>query len=174
MGPYFRIGLDCLIGQVPVGELSPDTIEIHGKVLDRDGNSVSDALLELWGANEFGVYAGALPNSSGKPAGFHRVATDPDGNFSLALKKPGATPIGDGRLQAPHMLVLVFARGLLRHLITRVYFEHEAANAVDPVLLTIPEERRHTLVARSDADCPQAFQWNVILQGDNETVFFAW
>jgi len=91
-----------------------------------------------------------------------------------ALDKPGPTPLGNGQFQAPHVVVLVFARGLLRHLITRVYFEHEAANAVDPVLLTIPEERRHTLIARSDADCPQALQWNVILQGDNETVFFAW
>jgi protocatechuate 3,4-dioxygenase alpha subunit len=174
VGPYFRIGLDCLIGQVPGDELSPDTIEIHGKVLDRDGNAVSDALLELWGADKFGAYGGALPNSSGKPAGFHRVATDPDGNFSLALNMPGATPIGDGRLQAPHMLVLVFARGLLRHLITRVYFEQEQANAVDPVLLAIPAERRHTLIAHSVANTPRVFQWNVILQGENETVFFAW
>ena len=123
MGPYFRIGLDCLIGQVPVGELSPDTIEIHGKVLDRDGNAVSDALLELWGANEFGVYAGALPNSSGKPAGFHRVATDPDGNFSLALKQargntdwrwpPSGSPHAGARLRAGSSATLDHSR-LLR------------------------------------------------------------
>jgi protocatechuate 3,4-dioxygenase alpha subunit len=174
VGPYFRIGLDGLIGQVPVDELSPDAIEIHGKILDRDGKAVSDALLEFWGADKFGAYPGALPNSSGNAAGFHRVATDPDGNYSLALNKPGAAPIGDGRLQSPHMLVLVFARGLLRHLITRVYFEQERANAVDPVLLEIPVERRHTLIAHSVANNARVFQWNVILQGENETVFFAW
>jgi len=174
VGPYFRIGLDRLIGQVPVDELSPDAIEIHGKVLDRDGEPVSDALLELWGADKSGAYPGAVPNSGANPAGFRRVATDPEGNFSLALIKPGATPIGDGRLQAPHMLVLVFARGLLRHLITRVYFEQERANAVDPVLLEIPAERRHTLIAHPVANNPRVFQWNVVLQGENETVFFAW
>jgi protocatechuate 3,4-dioxygenase, alpha subunit len=174
VGPYFRIGLGCLIAQVPIDELSPDTIEIHGKVLDRDGKAVSDALLEFWGADKFGAYPSALPNSSGNAAGFHRVATDADGNFSLALNKPGATPIGDGRLQAPYMLVLVFARGLLRHLITRVYFEQERLNAIDPVLLKIPAERRHTLTAHSVANNPRVFQWNVVLQGEDETVFFAW
>ena len=94
--------------------------------------------------------------------------------FTLPLNKPGPTALGDGRFQAPHMLVLVFARGLLRHLITRVYFGNEPANAEDPVLLEVPAERRHTLIARSDANNPRAFQWNVILQGENETVFFAW
>ena len=75
-------------------------------------------------------------------------------------------------MQAPHMLVLVFARGLLRHLISRVYFEDEDANGSDPVLLTVPRERRSTLIAKSDGE--NRFRWDVILQGSNETVFFAW
>jgi len=92
----------------------------------------------------------------------------------LGLVKPGPTALGDGRLQAPHLLVLVFARGLLRHLITRVYFGNEPGNAEDPVLIEVPAERRHTLIASSDASNPRLFLWNVILQGENETVFFAW
>ena len=78
----------------------------------------------------------------------------------------------DGPLQAPHLLVLVFARGLLRHLITRVYFDDESGNASDPVLLSVPAARRDTLIARKNG--PDTFRWDVILQGANETVFFAW
>jgi protocatechuate 3,4-dioxygenase, alpha subunit len=174
VGPYFRIGLEYLASQEPSNNSAPDSIELRGKVLDRDGTPVSDAMLEFWGADAMGSYSGVTPNSSDHPVGFHRVATDDDGNFILTLIKPGSSALGDGRLQAPHMLVLLFARGLLRHLITRVYFGNEAANAEDIVLLEIPAERRHTLIARSNANDPRTFQWNVILQGENETVFFAW
>jgi|SRR5450631_1008727 len=174
VGPYFRIGLEYLIGQEPANNSALDTIEIRGKVLDRDGAPVSDAMLEFWGGDLSGSDSGVTPDSSGHPIGFHRAATDDNGNFTLVLNEPLPTALGDGRLQAPHMLVLVFARGLLRHLITRVYFGGEPANADDPVLLEIPAERRHTLVARPDANNPRLFQWNVILQGENETVFFAW
>lgn len=174
VGPYFHIGLDYMPCQALGNELAVDAIRIRGKVLDRDGAPVADAMLEFWNADSCETQTGTLSEASVNPVGFHRVASDLDGEFLLTLNKPKATPLGDGRFQAPHLMVLVFARGLLRHLITRVYFEHEAANAVDPVLLTIPEERRHTVIASSDADCPQVFQWNVILQGDNETAFFAW
>ena len=77
-------------------------------------------------------------------------------------------------MQAPHMLVLVFARGLLRHLISRVYFEDEPANASDPVLMQIPEERRATLIARPIEDRANLYRWDMVLQGTGETVFFAW
>jgi protocatechuate 3,4-dioxygenase, alpha subunit len=174
VGPYFRIGLEYLVSPEPPGNLGLDSIEIRGKVLDRDGAPVSDAMLEFWGADSLGGYSGVTPSPSGHPTGFHRVATDDDGNFTLALDKPGPAALGDGRLQAPHLLVLVFARGLLRHLITRVYFGNEPGNAEDPVLFEVPAERRHTLIASSDASNPRLFLWNVILQGENETVFFAW
>ena len=174
VGPFFSIGLEYLVAQAPVNESSVDTIEIRGKVLDRDGAPVSDAMLEFWGADPSGSYCDSVEHSSGHSSGFHRVATDLDGCFSLTLNKPGPTPLGDGRLQAPHMLVLVFSRGLLRHLITRVYFDRDPANTADPVLLEIPAERRNTLIARSNANDSRVFQWNVILQGTNETVFFAW
>jgi protocatechuate 3,4-dioxygenase, alpha subunit len=174
VGPYFRIGLECLIGHRVVNASAFEAIEIRGQVLDRDGAPVSDALLEFWCADSSGTFTGALPTYGGHPAGFYRVATELDGSFSLQLNKPGASPIGDGRLQAPHMLVLVFARGLLRHLITRIYFDQEPANALDPVLLEVPIERRQTLIARSDVNNSRVFHWNVLLQGDNETAFFAW
>jgi protocatechuate 3,4-dioxygenase alpha subunit len=174
VGPYFRLGLEYLIDQGSVNESALAMIEIRGKVLDRDSTPVPDALLEFWGADPSGAYSVAVLNPSGHPVGFHRVATGPDGDFSLVLSKPGPVPLGDGRFQAPHMLVFVFARGLLRHLITRVYFEQEPANTFDPVLLEIPAERRHTLVACSDRNHPRVFQWNVVLQGNNETAFFAW
>jgi len=174
VGPYFRIGLEYLVDQEPPGYLGLDSIELRGKVMDGDGARVSDAMLEFWGADSLGEYSGVTPNSSGQPIGFHRVATDDDGNFTLALDKPGPTALGDSQFQAPHLLVLVFARGLLRHLITRVYFGNEPGNAEDPVLIEVPAERRHTLIASSDASNPRLFLWNVILQGENETVFFAW
>lgn len=174
VGPYFRIGLEDLVGKGPGNESALETIRIHGKVLDRDGAPVSDALLEFWGADSYGAYSDAVSHLNGHPVGFHRVGTEVDGSFSLTLIKPGATPLGDGRFQAPHMLVLVFARGLLRHLITRVYFDQDPTLAVDPVLLEITAERRRTLIASFDPSDPQVYEWNIVLQGDNETVFFAW
>jgi protocatechuate 3,4-dioxygenase alpha subunit len=83
-------------------------------------------------------------------------------------------PLGDGRTQAPHFTALVFARGLLRHLITRVYLGDERANESDNVLTGIPEERRKTLIARPDHARAGLYLWDVILQGPGETVFFAW
>jgi protocatechuate 3,4-dioxygenase, alpha subunit len=174
VGPFFHIGLGHLVSKAPANMSTSDMIEFRGKVLDRDGEPVPDAMLEFWCADPSVDNSGANSPPSGQPIGFHRVATDLYGSFSLSLTKPGLTPSGDGRVQAPHLLVLVFARGLLRHLITRVYFENESANDSDPVLLEVPTERRHTLVASSDATRRDAFRWNVILQGNNETVFFAW
>jgi len=147
---------------------------MRGRVLDRDGAPVPDAMLEFWDAGPSGAFSSESQNTSGYPRGFHRVATDPDGGFSFVTVKPGIVGFGDGRMQAPHMLVLVFARGLLRHLITRVYFEDEPGNATDPVLLEVPAERRETLVARPDACDSAIFHWNVVLQGEKETAFFAW
>jgi protocatechuate 3,4-dioxygenase, alpha subunit len=174
VGPYFRIGLEHLVGKGPVNDSIVEAIELHGKVLDCDGAPVPDAMLEFWGAGSSEAHSDAVSHSNGHPVGFHRVGTEVDGSFSLKLNKPGPTPLGDGRFQAPHMLVLVFARGLLRHLITRVYFDRDPVNTVDPVLLEIPAERRHTLTASSDASDPQVYEWNIVLQGNNETVFFAW
>jgi protocatechuate 3,4-dioxygenase alpha subunit len=174
VGPYYRIGLDYLAERAPkLLPGSPGVVEIRGQVLDRDGVPVPDALLEFWSADTSRAETRAA-GIEAFPSGFHRVATDSNGRFSVAVAKPGPVPLGDGSMQAPHMLVLVFARGLLRHLITRVYFDGESANASDPVLLTIPVERQGTLVVRQSAADAIVFEWNVILQGEKETVFFAW
>lgn len=160
VGPYFRIGLEYLIADAP--QADPATaVTVQGRVLDRDSVPVSDAMLEFWSP-------GGESKSQSFPPGFRRVATDADGVFAVTMPRPVER---EGQ-QAPHLLVLVFARGLLRHLISRVYFEDEAANGTDPVLMSVSAERRNTLIAR--ADRPTSFRWDVILQGANETVFFAW
>lgn len=177
VGPFFRIGLSWLCA-TPEPSLVPGSIAVSGCVLDGAGNPVQDAMLEFWRADPQGHYSteppqeGACP--AGCPSGFTRVASDEQGCFTCSLSKPGPVEFGDGRTQAPHLVVLVFARGLLRHLITRMYFPGEAANHTDPILQLVPPRRRPTLIARSTAEDPNHLKWNVVLQGDEETVFFAW
>jgi protocatechuate 3,4-dioxygenase alpha subunit len=169
VGPYFRIGLQSLVDDASANDAAAtDPITIAGRVFDRDGAPVPDAMLEFWSADHSGP-----PDHSGFAQGFHRTATDTEGNFSVSMRRPIPIAVGDGRIQAPHLLVLFFCRGLLRHLISRVYFNNEAtANESDPVLCGIPAARRHSLIARRDA--ANSYHWDVILQGDEETVFFAW
>jgi protocatechuate 3,4-dioxygenase, alpha subunit len=164
VGPFFQIGLEYLnerAPEIPVDE----AITIQGKVLDCDGAPVPDAMLEFWNSSE-------TSHEGGFPRGFRRASTDDDGHFSVAMRKPTTAASKDGQTQVPHLLVLVFARGLLRHLLSRVYFEGEAGNDSDSVLLAVPPERRHTLIAHRDAD--NSYRWDVVLQGSDETVFFAW
>ena len=174
VGPYFRIGLEPLF----VSDLAPsspvqDKIAFRGRVLDGDGKPVNDAVVEIWQANEHGKYAHP-DDAQSKPLapgfrGFGRVATDDNGVFRFTTVKPGSVPGPHGLPQAPHLLVAVFMRGLLIHLVTRIYFPDEPANADDPVLQLVPAGRRSTLIARKSAD---ALEWDVILQGEGETVFF--
>jgi protocatechuate 3,4-dioxygenase alpha subunit len=144
------------------------TIEIRGRVLDRDGAPVPDAMLEFWSPVKVADTAGVFP------PGFMRTVTDDDGRYSAVMERPTRLPPEDERAHAPHTLVLVFARGLLRHLISRVYFADEQANEGDPVLMAIPPERRATLIAQRDEGRANLYRWDVILQGTGETVFFAW
>lgn len=173
VGPYFRIGLDYLIDCAP----SPtpgegNTVRIHGRVLDRDRAPVADAMLEFWTGAAPKSAANGITQSADFPFGFRRAGTDLDGRFSVTMIMPEPVPMDDGTLQAPHLVVLVFARGLLRHLISRVYFDGDAGNSFDTVLDAIPADRRATLIAQADGK--DAFRWDVILQGADETVFFAW
>ena len=130
-------------------------MRIEGQVLDGKGEPVPDALLEIW-----------------QPAtGFGRARTDSEGAFSFTTVKPGPVPAPDGGMQAPHFNVTVFARGLLRHLVTRMYFPDETeANGADPVLNLVEPARRETLIAK---DCGGVLHFDVRLQGERETVFFA-
>ena len=172
VGPFFRIGLEhlCATGTKPENS---DAITIYGKVLDGDGLPVPDAVLEFWHANAQGTFS-AEPDKSGRPACFTRAATNEDGTYRFAIAMPGAVVCDSELRQSPHLAVLIFARGLMRHLITRMYFPDEAANASDTLLQMVPVDRQHTLIARADARNARMFEWNVVLQGIDETVFFAW
>ncbi len=177
VGPFFSIGCDRLNAfDLAKHGVSGERIEITGRVIDGDGNGVPDAMLEIWQANSAGKYAHPedTQDKAIEPAfqGFGRIPTDASGAFRFATVKPGAVPGPNGRQQAPHMVVSVFMRGLLRRLVTRIYFPDEAANDQDFVLNLVEPARRGTLVARKIAAEHNKLEWNVILQGENETVFF--
>ncbi|RBY83066.1 protocatechuate 3,4-dioxygenase subunit alpha [Geodermatophilus sp. TF02-6] len=174
-GPYLAIGLtwDNGHGVVPVG--TPGGFWIRGIVFDGLDEPVADALVETWQADPNGRFdhpddprgAQEYPDLTG----FGRSQTVNGGEFSFYTLKPGRVPDGEGGLQAPHIDVSVFARGLLNRLVTRIYFEDEAeANAEDVVLNSVPEERRRTLLARRTED---GYRFDLNLQGDPETVFFS-
>jgi protocatechuate 3,4-dioxygenase alpha subunit len=163
VGPFFNIGLPGDRTEV-VAPGTDGAVRIEGVVYDAEG-PVVDALIEIWQAAPSGRY-----DEPGF-AGFGRAETDPqDGSYAFTTVKPGRVPGPDGALQAPHILVSVFARGLLKRLATRVYFEDEAeANAADPVLGAVDPGRRDTLVARREGN---TYRFDVRLQGHGETVFF--
>lgn len=175
VGPYFTIGLQYLLERTLVPAVDAHhTIEIRGRVVDRDGAAVPDAMLEFWCAATVGDGSDSDGKLSGLPVGFRRAMTDDEGRYSVVIERPAPADIGNGRTQAPHILVLVFARGLMRHLLTRVYLGDENGNARDMVLLNVLEERRRTLIARPDDSRAGVYWWDVVLQGKDETVFFVW
>jgi protocatechuate 3,4-dioxygenase alpha subunit len=175
IGPYLRIGLEWMVIEdvAPKG-IAGERVAIEGRVIDGDGKAVNDAAVEIWQANSQGKYA-SPEDPHGKPVepgfrGYGRSLTDDGGNFRFRTIKPGRVPGPDGKLQAPHLSVTVFMRGLLKQLLTRMYFPDDPANADDPVLSLVPAERRATLVAKKRPD--GTLEWNLVLQGKNETVFF--
>ena len=149
---------------------------IAGRVLDGDGKPVEDALIEIWQANRHGKYAHPEDDQTKplEPAfqGYGRILVDESGRFRFSTIKPGPVPGPNGKPQAPHLAVSVFMRGLLRRLVTRIYFPDEPANLGDFVLNLVEPERRETLIAKKDVNEIGTFEWNVNLQGPNETVFF--
>jgi protocatechuate 3,4-dioxygenase, alpha subunit len=176
VGPFFIIGCTWLNRSEIAGEgVAGERVTIEGRVVDGDGNAVPDALLEIWQANSQGKYAHPddTQNKQIEPnfQGFGRVPTGDDGKFRFTTIKPGRVPGPDGKPQAPHLAVSVFARGLLRRLVTRIYFPDESANSEDYALNLVEPERRGTLIAKETAT-PGSLEWNVVLQGDGETVFF--
>ena len=167
VGPYLHIGLTWLIIEklAPEG-VAGERVAITGRVVDGDGKPVDDAAVEIWQANADGMY--------GQKGfrGFGRSATDEQGRFRFETIKPGRVPGPGGKLQAPHIAVNVFMRGQLKQLVSRIYFPDDPANAEDPVLALVPAERRGTLIAKRATGKPDVLEWNVILQGGDETVFF--
>jgi protocatechuate 3,4-dioxygenase alpha subunit len=176
VGPFFVIGCTWLNRNEIAGEgVKGERVTIEGSVLDGDGKPVPDALIEIWQANAEGKYA-HLDDNQNKPVDanfqvFGRIPTDDDGKFRFTTIKPGPVPGPDGKRQAPHLAVTVFARGLLRRLVTRIYFPDESANSADYVLNLVEPARRGTLVGKKTAN-PGSLEWNVVLQGEGETVFF--
>jgi protocatechuate 3,4-dioxygenase alpha subunit len=175
IGPFFAVMLPLGSNEiVPAG--SPGAIRVEGQVLDGAGQPVTDALIEVWQANRHGRYHHPEDTSEAPPepsfTGFGRCATDDDGRFSFVTVKPGPVPVDTETMQAPHLNVTVFARGLLNRLTTRLYFPDEPdANAADPVLSSIGDAAiRDTLIAREEG--PGVLRFDIRLQGEGETAFF--
>ena len=167
VGPYLHIGLTRMtIENLAPAGVAGERVSIEGRVIDGDGKPVNDALVEIWQANAKGEYG------QKDFRGFGRSPTDDDGKFRFHTIKPGRVSAPGGGLQAPHIAVNVFMRGQLKQLVSRIYFPGDPANGEDPVLALVPADRRATLVATKVAGKAGALQWNVILQGRDETVFF--
>ena len=184
VGPYFAYGLTpeqygYEYKQLAGNDLGEDDsggerIIIRGQVFDGNGETVRDAMLELWQADSQGRYAHPEDRRGSNTGfqGFGRVGTgtSPEHVFEFHTIKPG--PIGDG--QAPHITVVVFMRGLLNHAYTRIYFSDEAAaNDSDPAMALVEPARRNTLIAqRRESSGGVVYQFDIHMQGDQETVFF--
>jgi protocatechuate 3,4-dioxygenase alpha subunit len=153
-GPFFGFALPFHGDSDAVDAASSDAIRIEGQLLDGAGEAIRDGLVEVWQAEQFA-----------------RCRTDAEGVFHFAVRKPPPARNADGRHEAPHLEMVVFARGLLRPLITRVYFpDEEDANGTDPVLALVEPKDRHTLIAERDGN---VLRFDIRLQGNDETVFFA-
>jgi protocatechuate 3,4-dioxygenase alpha subunit len=164
VGPFFSHALPWPDGPHVVPADAPGAFWLRGRVLDGAGEPVPDALVESWQADPAGRFG------ADGFRGFGRCPTDEAGRWAIRTVKPGPVPWPDGGAQAPHLALSVFARGLLRRVVTRVYFADEpAANAADPVLAALAAPERGTLVARPTED---GYGFDIRLQGEHETVFF--
>lgn len=159
----------------PTGTPDGEVIEVAGRVIDGNGDLVPDAMIELWQANAAGRYASdddQREEVERDPhfVGFGRTSTDTDGIYRFRTIRPGRVPGPGNSLQAPHLALSVFGRGLIKRLATRLYFAGGEGNDLDPILNMVPEARRDTLIAKRQADG----RWwlDIVLKGKNETVFF--
>jgi protocatechuate 3,4-dioxygenase alpha subunit len=167
-GPFLSIGLLGRIGPELIAPGSPEAIRVEGLVLDGAGEPVADALVELWQADAQGRYRGGDAGFSG----FGRSDTVADGRFGFVTLKPGRVAAPGGGLQAPHLNLGIFARGLLKRLCTRMYFPDEPeANALDPTLCALEPGARARLLAVPQPD--GSLRFDIRLQGGDQTVFFA-
>lgn len=176
VGPYVGLGLPFVAGPHVVPDGTPGLIRISGVVLDGHGEPIPDHVIETWQADPDGRFADlhGYGGESELPGfrGFGRCGREPDdGTWEILTVKPGSVPGPGGRPQAPHIDVSVFARGMLNRCVTRIYFADEAErNAADPVLASVPDGRRDTLLAEP---IEGGYRFDIRLQGTDETVFFA-
>jgi protocatechuate 3,4-dioxygenase alpha subunit len=177
VGPFFSIGL----GRLEAADLAPEgvpgqRIKITGCIFDGAGIPIPDALLEIWQADSQGKYvnsANSQPTTE-KPVftGYGRISTNESGCYEFITIQPGQVPAPDGaHKQAPHILVGLLMRGLLKRLTTRIYFPNHPANETDPILKLIPAERRNTLFLQPLSTQANEFRWDIHMQGPQETVF---
>ena len=203
VGPFFHYGLPWkggadLVGQSdmgarpelfpedhyvlnlapPKGAVSGEVIILEGVVLDADGKPAPDVMIEIWQANAAGRYASPDDGRTEIPLdegfiGFGRASTSEEGLYRFRTVPPGVVPGPGNSLQAPHIAVSVFGRGIIKRLATRVYFAGQAANEADPILALVPADRRDTLLARkAKGEQGDAWRFDIVLQGARETVFF--
>lgn len=172
VGPFFHDSLPYEHGPRLAAAGEPDAITLSGTVYDGAGDAIPDALVEIWHADPHGSFVdtGAIFDEATAFRGFGRCPTDGGGRYEFTTVRPAAVPTIDGASQAPHIAMSVFARGMLRRVATRVYFDDQArTHPADPLLSSVAEARRHTLVAHRDTGA--RFSFDVHLQGDDETVF---
>ena len=178
VGPFFHFGLTDKhsIGHIADPQAQGERVHLKCRVLDGDGMPLNDAMVEIWQANAEGKYNHPEDRQQKaiEPAfyGFGRAATHEDGNCEFETIKPGRVPGLGNALQAPHLNVAIFARGMLKQLYTRIYFFGDPANQEDSVLAMVPAKRRATLLAQPDVSRQDTWLFDVHLQGEQETVFF--
>lgn len=178
VGPFFSFALtaDEDLGRMARDGASGERIFLVVRVLDGDGRPLPDAMIELWQADAGGKYPHPEDRQDKTPdpafRNFGRLGTDESGACVFETVRPGPVPAPDGGWQAPHINVHVFARGILRHLMTRIYFAGDPANSEDPIFSLAPFERRETLLAAPDPEEPGAWNFDIYLAGAMETVFF--
>ena len=176
IGPFFHFSLPYEGGERLVSHEDSEALHVVGRIYDGEGAPVTDAMVEIWQANRAGRYAHPEDQREDLPiedgfTGFGRCSTDSEGRYEFVTVKPGTVPGPNGQPQAPHILVSIFSRGLLKRLVTRLYFpDEEDANDTDLILNLLEEPaERSTLIARQLDD---ALELDIHLQGDQQTVFF--
>lgn len=184
VGPFYKIGLYSDHGSfarifdndLTTPGVAGQRIRIEGTIHDGAGEPIPDALLEIWQADSEGRHRSGERTLNDGFTGFGRASTEAGGRFSLTTILPGKVPGPDGSVQAPHLLVIIYMRGLLVHAFTRIYFDDQSeANAKDPILALVPEDRRPTLIARrrhGHGGPVPVYDFDIKMQGDDETVFF--
>ena len=177
VGPFFHFSLTAQqkLGRMAGPAARGERIRLAIRVFDSEGTPAPDAMIELWQADANGKYEHPEDTQAQAPdpdfCGFGRLQTDESGGCVFDTVRPGRVPAAGGERQAPHINVIVLARGVLAPLFTRLYFADDAANAADGVLALVPEDRRETLMARLR---DRAWRFDIHLSGDRETVFFDW